>query len=88
MPRCRRRYHGMIRDCGYRLTMPRIKILEALSASKGHLSAEEIFFKVHEIYPAVGLTTIYRTLEMLVASGIVVKIDVHDGRTSPARRAG
>jgi Fur family ferric uptake transcriptional regulator len=57
-----------------------MKIVEVLNASKGHLSAEEVFIKVHQVYPAVGLTTVYRTLEMLVASGIVARIDAGDGK--------
>jgi Fur family ferric uptake transcriptional regulator len=73
-------FHGRIRGCGYRLTLPRMKIVEVLNASKGHLSAEEVFIKVHQVYPAVGLTTVYRTLEMLVASGIVARIDAGDGK--------
>lgn len=73
-------FHGRIRGCGYRLTLPRMKIIEVLNSSNGHLSAEDVFVKVHRIYPAVGLTTVYRTLEMLVASGIVVKIDTGDGK--------
>ena len=73
-------FHGRIRGCGYRLTLPRMKIVEVLNSSNGHLSAEDVFMKVHRIYPAVGLTTVYRTLEMLIASGIVVKIDAGDGK--------
>jgi Fur family ferric uptake transcriptional regulator len=80
MPRHGRWLHGRVRGCGYRLTIPRIKIMEVLNNSRGHLSAEEVFFKVHNICPTVGLTTVYRTLEMLVASGIVSKIDAGDGR--------
>jgi Fur family ferric uptake transcriptional regulator len=74
------RFHRRLRGCGYRLTVPRIKILEVLNSSKGHLSAEEIFFRVHKLYPGVGLTTVYRTLEMLSESGIVDKIDMGEGR--------
>ena len=36
-------YHGKIRGFGYRLTLPRQKILEVLSRSSKHLSAEEIY---------------------------------------------
>ena len=80
MPQYGRWFHGRIRGCGYRLTLPRMKIVEVLNSSSGHLSAEEVFLKVHQIYPAVGLTTVYRTLEMLVVSGIVAKIDAGDGK--------
>ncbi len=74
-------YHGKIRRFGYRLTFPRQKILEVLSRSSKHLSAEEIYHRTHRIYPGVGLTTIYRTLELLVNAGLVFKFDFGDGRS-------
>jgi len=74
-------YHGKIRGFGYRLTLPRQKILEVLSRSSKHLSADEIYHKVHRIYPGVGLTTVYRTLELLVNAGLVFKFDFGDGRS-------
>ena len=41
---------------------------------------EDIFLKVHQIYPTIGLTTVYRTLELLVGMGLVFKFDFGDGR--------
>ena len=35
---------------------------------------------MHKVYPAIGLTTIYRTLEILVQMGLVFKFDFGDGR--------
>jgi len=37
--------------------------------------------KVHPKYPNVGLTTIYRTLNVLSNLGIVCKLDFGDGRS-------
>ncbi len=73
-------WHGKFRGGGYRITMPRQIILQVLDESKKHLSAEEIYLKVHQIYPAIGLTTVYRTLELLVKMGLVFKFDFGDGR--------
>jgi Fur family transcriptional regulator, ferric uptake regulator len=72
--------HGKVKGCGYRLTAPREAILTVLSQTSEHLSAEEIYMAVHKTYPAIGLTTIYRTLELLVHIGIVVKFDFGDKR--------
>jgi Fur family ferric uptake transcriptional regulator len=84
MPRgnCQRHrwWHGKFRGCGYRLTAGREAILDILSKSKGHLSAEDIYMKVHPKYPNVGLTTIYRTLDVLSNLGMVLKLDFGDGR--------
>lgn len=72
-------WHGRFRKCGYRLTTPREAILGVLSKTSKHLSAEDIYLKVHKIYPAIGLTTIYRTLGLLIQMGLVFKYDFGDG---------
>jgi len=36
--------------------------------------------KVHDVYPAIGLTSVYRTLDILANLGIVFKLDFGDGR--------
>ena len=73
-------WHGKMRGCGYRLTVPRQAILDVLSKTSKHLSAEDIYLSVHKVYPAIGLTTVYRTLELLVQTGMVFKFDFGDGR--------
>lgn len=73
-------WHGRFRGCGYRITAGREAILDALTRAKEHLSAEDIYTKVHGSYPAIGLTTVYRTLEILVDLGLVYKFDFGDGR--------
>ncbi len=71
---------GRFRGCGYRITVPRQMILEVLSKASGHLSAEDIYLEVHRLYPAIGLTTVYRTLDLLTRMGVVSKFDFGDGR--------
>ena len=73
-------WHGRFRGCGYRMTVPREAILNVLSKTSKHLSAEDIYMAVHKSYPNVGLTTVYRTLEILVQMGLVFKVDFGDGR--------
>ena len=73
-------WHAEFSGCGYRITIPRQIILEVLDKSEEHPSAEEIYLQVHKIYPAIGLTTVYRTLELLVNIGLVSKFDFGDGR--------
>ena len=72
--------HGKLRGCGHRLTIPRQAILTVLSKTAEHPSAEEIYLQVHKVYPAIGLTTVYRTLELLVQNGLIFKFDFGDGR--------
>ncbi|MFH1258591.1 MAG: transcriptional repressor [Elusimicrobiota bacterium] len=72
--------HGKFKGCGYKVTIGRQAILDILHQANKHLSAEDIYLKVHEIYPVVGLTTVYRTLEMLEKMGMIFKFDFGDGR--------
>lgn len=72
--------HGKFKGCGYRLTMPRQIIMDVLSNTTEHLSAEDIYHRVHKAYPSIGLTTVYRTLELLSGVGLVFKFDFGDGR--------
>ena len=71
-----RRFFG----CAYRMTVPRQIIVDVLHNTAKHLSAEEVYFAVHKIHPAIGLTTVYRNLELLVQGGVVSKFDFGDGR--------
>jgi Fur family ferric uptake transcriptional regulator len=74
-------WHGRFRGSGYRITMPRQAILEVLHRTEGHLSAEDIYIAVREECPGIGLTTVYRTLELLANMGIVFKFDFGDKRS-------
>ncbi|MBN3039433.1 MAG: transcriptional repressor [Candidatus Omnitrophica bacterium] len=73
-------WHTRFRGAGFRITVPRQAILEVLSKTQKHLSAEDVYMAVHRICPTVGLTTVYRTLELLVDMGLVFKFDFGDGR--------
>jgi Fur family ferric uptake transcriptional regulator len=73
-------WHRSLRNRGLRLTIPRREILTILNENEGHLSAEDIYIQVHEKHPAIGLTTVYRTLDLLVQLGFVFKFDFGDGR--------
>ena len=73
-------WHGRFQGCGYRLTLGREAVLQVLEKAGGHLSAEDIFLRTRAGWPGLGLTTIYRTLDVLVSLGMVGKFDFGDGR--------
>jgi Fur family ferric uptake transcriptional regulator len=73
-------WDGNLRKHMCRITVPRRIILDVLSKEEKHLSAEDIFFKVHKRYPDIGLTTVYRTLNLLTQIGLVLKFDFGDGK--------
>ena len=64
-----------------RLTAPREAILELLSRSSKHMSAKETYASLHGSYPGIGLSTVYRTLDLLARMGIVTKLAIGDGQS-------
>jgi len=71
-----------MRSEGYRLTRPRQVIMRVLEKESEYLSAEDIYLKVHAVYPHIGLTTVYRTLEFLTERGVVAKFHFGHGRAT------
>lgn len=68
------------REKGLRLTVPRKVILDMLSKTEEHPSAEEIYFNIHKEHPNIGLTTVYRTLDLLVSWGVLHKFEFGEGK--------
>ena len=64
-----------------RWTMPREAILELLSKSSKHMSVKEIYASLYKSYPGMGLTTVYRTLDLLARMGVVTKLTLGDGQS-------
>ncbi len=67
-------------DKGYRLTPQRLMVVKAVEDAESHISAEEIYAQVSAYYPQMNVSTVYRTLEMLKAEGLVTETDMGDGR--------
>jgi Fur family ferric uptake transcriptional regulator len=69
-------------EAGYRMTPQRGMIISAIENSSNHISAEEIYASVVTQYPHVNISTVYRTLELLKARGLVTETDLGNGRVS------
>ena len=64
----------------YKLTPQReVTVRVLLENERDHLSAEDVFLKVKDKYPEIGLATVYRTLELLSELKILDKINFGDG---------
>lgn len=72
--------HGKFRTSRMRMTTPRRSIIQVLSATIKHLSADEVYSRVHAQSPTIGLKTVYRTLDLLATMGIVAKHQFGDGK--------
>ncbi len=64
-----------------RWTAPREAILQLLSGSAKHMSAKEIFTVIHRHYPGIGMTTVYRTMDLLHRMGLIHKFAAGDGHS-------
>ncbi|MFC1679911.1 Fur family transcriptional regulator [Elusimicrobiota bacterium] len=70
-----------ITGSGRRMTRPRGTVLEVLGQTKQHLSAKEVYLRAHKLCPSCGMTTIYRTLELMVEMGVVMKFAFGEGQS-------
>lgn len=59
-----------------RLTTQRQIIIEELSKVKSHPTANEVYDMVRKRLPRIGLGTVYRNLELMADSGIILKLEV------------
>lgn len=60
-----------LRDAGYKLTSPRLTILEILEQSGGHITSAELLKRVEEQDATIGRASVFRTLDLMIQLGIV-----------------
>jgi len=63
-------------DTDMRLTPQRQIILEELSKVKTHPTANEVYDMVRKRLPRIGLGTVYRNLDLMADSGMILKLEV------------
>lgn len=78
-PNGKESHRTRLKDHCSRWTVPRDEIFNILIESEQHLSAKEIYSRLQAANPDIGLTTVYRTLELLDQGGFVRKIHAGDG---------
>lgn len=61
-------------------TPQRKKILEVLLSCEKHISIELLHEKIQERYPSIGISTLYRTLKLLVDCGLVESHSFKSGK--------
>jgi len=62
-----------------RLTPQRRAVLEALRASVDHPTAADLYNRVRKVTPSIGAATVYRSLGVLVESGLALELNLGDG---------
>ena len=68
-----------LREQGLPVTQQRTAIAEVVFGSNDHLSVEEIEARVRGQGERIGKATVYRTLDLLVKSGLVAEHDFGEG---------
>lgn len=80
-------FRAYLREHNLPITAQRLAIADVVLHSADHLSAEEVLEELVMRGAAVGTATVYRTIDLLVTSGLVVERDFGEGfkRFEPAR---
>ncbi len=63
-----------LNEQGYRLTGARRAVVETMAASTRALTPIEVYDEARDTYPALGLVTVYRTLEKLEELHLIQRV--------------
>jgi Fur family ferric uptake transcriptional regulator len=64
---------------GYKLTRQRRAVVEIVANGQTRLSAADVYAQAQHRCPDLGLTTVYRTLEILAELGVIRRVHLDDG---------
>lgn len=70
-PRERERFVDFLRERGLRVTASRLAVLEEIFSQHGHIDVEQLRQGLEEKGAKASRATVYRTLDLLVESGMV-----------------
>jgi Fur family ferric uptake transcriptional regulator len=74
------RWRAYIQDRKLNTTAQREAIVELFLRTRDHISIDELLTRVRKRQPKVGYATVYRTLKLLVDSGLAVERQFGDGQ--------
>ncbi|HEX9795813.1 MAG TPA: Fur family transcriptional regulator [Anaerolineales bacterium] len=68
-----------LRSAGHRVTWPRRAVIRVLQDADDLLEPEVVHQRAASMHPALGLVTVYRTLNLLVGLGLARRVHGQDG---------
>jgi len=68
--------HTHIVNNGLKVTPQRLAVLKYLKDNRNHPTAEKVHSDLLREYPAMSLTTVYKTLSSFVEAGMVKELDI------------
>ena len=74
------KWRAYIQDRRLNTTSQREAIVEQFLRTRDHVSIDDLLSKVRKRHPKVGYATVYRTLKLLVDSGLAVERQFGDGQ--------
>jgi Fur family ferric uptake transcriptional regulator len=80
-------FRSGLRENHHKLTRPRRIVLEVIAQADHHLTPAEVYRKARAKNPRLGLTSVYRTLDLLVKLGYIQRIHLEEGCHSYAPTA-
>ena len=67
-------WKSALRQNGYRVTQPRLQVMEIVTSSDMPLTPQEIYHRSLELDSPPGIASVYRTLETLEGLGLIQQI--------------
>lgn len=65
-----------LKEAGIRPSIQRLEILEYVSMSKTHPTADEIYTYAHQNNPTLSRTTVFSTVKLLAEKGLINDINI------------
>lgn len=72
-------FENRAKAAGYKLTPPRLALVEELARTSDHPTAEKLLERMRRKLPRYTTASIYRTLNMLEKLGLIVRHDFNEG---------
>lgn len=72
-------WEKQLAQAGYRITASRRAVMNVLARADRPLGPQAVWAAGQALHPALGLVTVYRTLELLEALGLLRRVHCEDG---------
>ena len=69
----------VLKTSGLKATPQRVAVLKELD-KKTHPTMEEIYIEIQKVHPTISLATVYKNVNILREQGIVIEINVPNGK--------
>ena len=69
----------LLKQHGIRPSLQRVCVFRYLRSVKTHPTVDEIYTVLQPEYPSLSRTTVYNTLELLLANDLAISLDFGDG---------